>query len=253
MFLKGLSNIKMIATTITFTLIVCFAFRLFIYAPGSMGLFSMGEPIFFLSALLLGPFAGAFVGGVGFAIAVLLLGYPHYVIAALIVNALAGFIVGKLNRHEPSMHRFLSLASILLLIVIFGLVGVTIYSGEIYLGYVKTFFLGEEVLKFGGLYAYGIYVPEWFWIIASIIIAFYILLLDFKKIRSYRWTGFSLLSGCLIIVSGYFLYETFLMPDLFNIEVSAVANIPINVGHSILSATIAFLLNRIMQFKKGEH
>ncbi|MEM2911733.1 MAG: ECF transporter S component [Candidatus Bathyarchaeia archaeon] len=232
-----------------FTLFVCFLSIIFIFIPSSKGLFIIGEPLFFLSALLFGPFAGAFVGGVGFALADLLLGYPHYIIAALAVKASAGFIVGKVNRCGAYIHRFFSIASDLLLISLFMLVGITIYSGDIYFGYIKTFFLGEEVLKSDGLEVYKGYIPNWFWVIASIIITFFIFWKNSKDAHNHKWTGVSLLSGCLIIVFGYFIHETFILPQIFGVKVDAVANFYTRAGESILSATIAFLINKIIHFK----
>jgi len=245
-------SIRKFVMIIVFTFFVCFSSGIFIFVPSSKGLISIGEPIFFLSALLFGPSAGAFVGGMGFALADLLLGYPHYIIAALAVKASAGFVMGKVNRYGASINRFFSTALSLLLILLFALVGVIIYSGDIYLGYVKTFFLGEEVLKFGGLEVYSGYIPEWFWVIASIIIAFFIFRGCSKDMRDYGWTGVSLLSGCLIIVFGYFLYETFILPQIFKVEVDAVANFYIHAGESILSATIAFMLNKLIHFKSHQ-
>jgi uncharacterized membrane protein len=240
----------MFVATVVFTLLVSFSSGVFIFVPSSLGLFSLGEPLFFLSALLFGSFVGAFVGGVGFALSNLLLGYPHYVFASLSVNFLAGFVVGGLNRDVRRVNRILGLASSLILVLLFGLVGVTIYSGEVFLGCVKNFFLGERVLMFDGLYAFSVYVSEWFWIINSILIAFYIFLVDFRRNCKYRNASLSLLVGCFIIVFGYFVYETFMLPYLFNIKVSSVANVFTNIGHSVLSATIAYLFSEIVQFKK---
>lgn len=233
-----------------FTLLVGFSSGIFIFAPNSKGLITMGEILFFLSALLFEPLVGAFVGGVGFALADSLLGYPHYAVASLIFKASAGFIVGKLNKHKAPIPKFFSIASSLLLILLFTLAGIIIYSGRIYLGFVKTFFLGEEVLKFGGLEICVGYFPEGFWIIASIIITLLIFLRNLDM-HDYRWTSVSLLSGCFTIVTGYFLYEALIMPQIFTVKVDAVANVFTRGGESILSATTAFLLNKIIRLKKA--
>lgn len=246
--MKTSQNTRKFVMVIVLTLLACFSSVIFIFVPSSKGLISIGEPIFFLSALLFGPFAGAFVGGVGFALADLLLGYPHYIIAALAVKASAGFMVGKVNRYGTSTYRSLSVTSNLILILLFALVGVTLYSGNIYFGYIKTFFLGEEILKFDGLEVRSGYIPEWFWVVVSIIIAFF-MFRSSKDMHNYRWTGVSLLSGCLIIVFGYFLYENFVMPQIFRVKVDALANVYTHAGESILSATIALVLNKIIRLK----
>ncbi len=104
--MKISQRVRRFVTIAVFALLVCFSSGIFIFVPSSKGLISIGEPVFFLSALLLGPFAGAFVDGVRFALADLLLGYPHYIIAALAVKASAGFIVRKVNRCGTYMPRF---------------------------------------------------------------------------------------------------------------------------------------------------
>lgn len=248
---KLFSNLKIILTKVILTLLVGFSSGFFIFVPSSMGLFSLGEPIFFISALLWGPFVGAFVGGAGFALGNLLLGYHHYIVASLTVNVLAGFVIGGLNKSVHFVNRILRLTSNLILILLFGMVGVTIYSGEMFLGYVKTFFLGEKVLMFDGLRAFSVYVPECFWIISSLLMAFYVVFVDFRRACNYQSAGLSLLIGCFIIIFGYFIYETFMLPYLFNIKVSSLANVFTNIGHTVLSATIAYLFREIVHFKNA--
>ncbi len=85
--------------------------------------------------------------------------------------------------------------------------------------------------------------------VISLIIVFFIFWRSSKNMHEYRWAGVSLLSGCLIIVFGYFLYETFILHQIFGVKVDAVANFYTHAGESILSATIAFLLNKIIRFK----
>jgi uncharacterized membrane protein len=107
-----------------------------------------------LSALLLGPIPGMLVGGIGFTLSNLLLGYPHYVIASLIANASAGFLIGKFNQMKQP-HKLIGIASTLILIFLSTLIGTTIYVGQVYIGFTKKLFMGEEVMKAGGLYAYS--------------------------------------------------------------------------------------------------
>ena len=61
------------------TALVCVATMLFqVYVPATRGFFNIGESMVFLSALLFGPFVGAFAGGIGSMLADLLLGYYYY-------------------------------------------------------------------------------------------------------------------------------------------------------------------------------
>lgn len=91
-----------VAVAAVFTAFVCVATMLFsIYVPSTEGFFNIGESMVFLSALLFGPFVGAFAGGVGSSLADLLLGYPHYAPATLVIKAREGYVVGVLNRSNP--------------------------------------------------------------------------------------------------------------------------------------------------------
>ncbi len=206
--------------TASFIITFLFTSRLSIFTSNSLGLFTFNEPLFLISALLLGPIHGALVGGVGFTLSNFLLGYPHYIIAALTVNALTGFLVGRINQIRHPLCPTLSVISTLILISSFILVGTIIYSEGVYAGYTKDLFLGENIMKIGGLYAYRLGVSPLFWIIAGALTGL-ISFLIFKKSPKYLWASTTLLIGCLTLTLGYFLYETFLMPALFHIKVDA--------------------------------
>ena len=225
---------------IAFIIAFLFTSRLSFFTP-SLGLLSFSEPLFLLSALLLGPIYGMLVGGIGFALSNFLLGYPHYIIAALTVNSLTGLIIGWINQIKQFARPVLNAIPTLILIFTFTLVGATIYSGEAYIGYTKTLFLGEEIMKFGGLYAYRLHIPRWLWIIVGIF-ASSIAFITFKKSPKHLWASSALLVGCITLTLGYFLYETFIMTTFFQIKVDALINLMVNFGHSVISSTISLLI-----------
>ena len=222
------------ASIIAFT----FTCRLSIFTQNSLGLFTFSEPLFMLSALLLGPIPGMLVGGIGFTLSNFLLGYPHYIIASSMANASAGFLIGKFNQTKQP-HQLIGIASTMILIFLSTLIGTTIYVGQVYIGFTKKLFMGEEVMKAGGLYAYRLYVPPWFWITFAALTATISILTSLRKSPKHLWATTSLLVGCMTITTVFFLYEVILIPTLFNIKVDAATNIIINLGHSIISATIA--------------
>jgi len=233
---------KKVLATLAFIIAFLLTSRLSLFTSNFLGLFTFSEPLFLLAALILGPKAGALVGGVGFAISNFLLGYPHYIIAALTVNSLTGFLIGKINQLKNLSHTLLGALSTFTLISTFTLVGTMIYSGEAYIGYTKDLFLGEEIMKLGGLYAYRLDVPSWLWVIAGALIGSISFLVSFKKSPKYLWASTALFIGCLTIILGYFLYETFLLSTIFQIKVDAVTNLIVNLGHSVISANISILL-----------
>lgn len=73
---------------------------------GTNGYLNLGDMVVFIAALTMGKRAGLIVGGVGSALADLLLGYTHYAPITLVVKGLEGYIAGriletKIGRQKP--------------------------------------------------------------------------------------------------------------------------------------------------------
>lgn len=88
-----LIGIVTVSTALT-TLMTCIMFPM----PKPLGYVNLGEIAIFLSAILFGPFVGAFSGGVGSMIADIVLGYYVYAPATLLIKGFEGFIVGYLRK-----------------------------------------------------------------------------------------------------------------------------------------------------------
>lgn len=63
---------------------------------GTNGYLNLGDMVVFIAALIMGKKGGFIVGGVGSAMADLMLGYTHYVPITLVVKGLEGFIAGRI-------------------------------------------------------------------------------------------------------------------------------------------------------------
>ena len=220
-----------LAVTAVFTAFVCVATMVFsIYVPSTEGFFNIGESMVFLSALLFGPYVGAFAGGVGSMLADILLGYSYYAPATLVIKASEGFVVGFLKKNNP---RFMSLAHWKLLTLILGLVaggalsavGVVYYSGDIELT------LGSTI--------YTLSIPQALWVVLGALVALFIAVIGFAAEPEFGWTVFSVVCGGLVMVLGYFVYQMFLIGWLFGIQVVAVAEVPFNIGQMIIGAIVA--------------
>lgn len=227
-----------LAVAAVFTALVCAVTMIFsIYVPATKGFFNIGESMVFLSALLFGSFVGAFAGGVGSMLADLLLGYPHYAPATLIIKACEGAVVGALKKRNPKfssrLHwKFFTLVLGAVAGFLLGWVGTAYYSGEV-----------ELTLGTG---SFMLYVPTGFWMFLAVIIAVSIAALGFLSDPEFGWTVFSVLTGGFIMVLGYFLYQLFLIGPLFNIEVVAIVEIPVNIGQMIIGAIVALPMAKIV-------
>jgi uncharacterized membrane protein len=227
-----------LAATAVFTALVCVATIAFsIYVPSTQGFFNVGESMVFLSAILFGPFVGAFAGGVGSMLADFLLGYPHYALATLVIKACEGCVVGVLNRRKVEFRtdyswKLLTLVLGVIVGILLAWIGALFYSGEVELSL--------------GLGAFTLYVPQLFWIAIGSLMAFSIATLGFITDPGFGWTVLSVIVGGFVMVLGYFLYQRFLIYPLFNVEVVAFAEVPINVGQMIVGATIALPITKIM-------
>jgi len=234
---KSMSSSKL-AITGVFTALVCIVTVIFsIYVPATEGFFNVGESMVFLSALLFGPFVGAFAGGVGSMLADLLLNYPHYAPATLVIKACEGAVVGALKKRNPKFSsrlqwKFFTMTLGILAGFLLGWVGTARYSGEIQLT------LGSAL--------FTLYIPVEFWIFLGVITASAIGAIGFLADPEFGWMVFSVLIGGFIMVLGYFLYQLFLIYPLFQIEVVAIAEIPVNIGQMIIGAIAALPIVKIV-------
>jgi len=227
-----------LAATAVFTALACVVTIIFsIYVPATEGFFNIGESMVFLSALLFGPFVGAFAGGVGSMLADLLLGFPYYAPATLVIKASEGAIVGALARKSPKLSSRLQWKSFTMVLgvvagFLLGWVGTAYYSGDVQLTLGSATFL--------------LFVPIEFWIILGTMIAVAIVALGLLADPEFGWTVFSVITGGFVMVLGYFLYQQFLIFPLFQIEAVAIAEIPVNIGQMMIGAAVALPISKIV-------
>ena len=96
--------------------------------PGGYGYVNLGDAVVLLAALLLGRKNGAYIGGIGSALADIFLGYLMFAPLTLITKGLEGYLCGYIYEKFPSLT-----ASVIASIV-GGIVMVTGYFiGEIFM------------------------------------------------------------------------------------------------------------------------
>jgi uncharacterized membrane protein len=100
-----------LALAAVFAALVCVAtLALVISIPATSGYFNLGETVIYVAALLFGPLVGGTAGGVGAAIADILVA-AQFAPGTLIVKGLEGAIVGFLNKKIQKRTRSLSLSA----------------------------------------------------------------------------------------------------------------------------------------------
>jgi uncharacterized membrane protein len=224
------------ASAAVFTAFVAAATSLFaVNLP--LGYFNIGEIMVYTSALLMGPYVGAFAGGVGSMLSDLSLGYPQYAPGTLVIKGIEGFVVGYLStRAFPKMTRigwrFVSVVAGLAFATILGYTGVTYLSGAFPIELGGAWYLPP--LNF------TLTVPAYFWIglaTAALLgtVAASVLVED-----RVGWLVLSVLIGGFEMVSGYFLYETFVL----RLGSYPPTEVPFNVAQALIGLTVAVPLVR---------
>jgi len=226
---------RKLAEMAIFSALVAAATMVFsVYVPATRGYFNVGEIMVYTSALLMGPVVGAFAGGVGSMIADIALGYTHYAPATLIIKGVEGFIVGYLSRRmirypETAWRVFSSAAAVAVALLVWT-VGANYYTGEVELS------LGLPTLNSVQV---TFLIPLTFWIIVAALSLLFILLICYVTDPYIGWTVGAVLAGGVVMVLGYFLYETY----LFGLG-AALVEVPVNVGQVTVGLIVSVPLVR---------
>lgn len=146
----ALATIKL-ATTPIFTALVAVATIAFVISvPATSGYFNIGEAVIYVAAILFGPYVGAISGGVGAAIADLLLA-PVYAPATIVIKACEGAIVGFLSQRTLKITRVRHVGIFFVLVTTFVSLMVfswTIQNGALFNG---PWFSNSQLAFYNGL------------------------------------------------------------------------------------------------------
>lgn len=233
-----------LSMTIMFTALVFVATTVFsVYVPQTRGFFNIGETMVFTTALLLGPFIGAFAGGVGSMLADLFLGYPHYAPATLIIKACEGGLVGflaqrKLGFISKDQWKEFTFRTGLVIGILLASIGSVYYSGSIEL------YLGIPPAQSPSL---TLFFPKELWVAVGALALIVFATTGYVFEPEFGWLTFNILLGGLTMVSGYFIYQQFFIGPLFNIPVLAVAEIPINIGQMLIGLVVSIPIVRTVR------
>ncbi len=241
-------RVRTIASTAIFTAFVAAVTMAFVvYIPATKGYFDIGEIMVYITAMLMGPYVGAFAGGVGSAISDALLA-PVFAPGTLVIKGLEGFIVGYLTTKSPSglNRRTWKLTAVLAALVLGATViwvGVTFLSGDktLYLGFSYcsancTTIADQVYTAVGPQFSGDFFVPWELWVILGILAFAAVLVAGFKSDEKLGWIVLSILLGGSEMVMGYFLFESIGLQLGF---VTASVEVPINAGQVLVGLIVS--------------
>lgn len=206
-----------------------------VYQPATGGYFNLGEAVIYLAAIVSGPLTAAIAGGVGAALADLSTGYGIFAPGTLVIKFAEGYLAGVLvNRlrgrwlHAAGAGVGAFYAALLMVFALYY------WAGEVYVG--PEEFLGKEVSS------PSVYLGTTLWVVLAALLGALIAYAVQRRILG-SLEAVSLLLAGMVMVSGYFLYEYFISNPLTGRDpMAAVAEIPINIGQSVLGASVAIPL-----------
>lgn len=222
-------TLRNLSAAAIFTAFVCIATVILkVDIPQTQGYFNIGDSMVYVSALLFGPFVGAFAGGVGSMLADVILGAPWYAPGTLAIKGIEGWLVGYISfRSNPleKWERFWRLFTVFLGISL----GFTIYMlGSIYYSVEWQFTpLGVNVGT--------IQINPTVWIIVALLLEALILYVGVGLDRRVAWYGVAIILGGVEMILGYFLYEFYVL----NYGYAALYEVPFNIGQAIVGLALA--------------
>jgi uncharacterized membrane protein len=209
-----------------------------------LGYFNIGEIMVYTSALLMGPYVGAFAGGVGSMLSDLSLGYPQYAPGTLVIKGIEGFVVGYLSTKAfPNLSKlgWRTISAVAGL----AFAAILAYTGATYLS-------GDFPIELGGAWylppvGVTLIVPFYFWIGLALVALIAILAAGVLLEERLGWLVLSVLVGGLEMVTGYFLYETFVL----RLGSYPPTEVPFNVAQALVGLLVAVPLVRSVKKLAG--
>lgn len=225
-------NSRTIASAAIFTAFV-FAVTFSIAVTTSTGgYFDVGEIMVYITALVMGPYVGAFAGGVGSMLSDALLA-PQFAPGTLVIKGAEGFIVGYIARKQPyqlsegGRRQVAILVSVAVgvIVVVVGFLSfpdVTLTLGQ--LGFTPV----------ASSQTVGVSTAAW--VVLGVFAFGATLLLSRRVGGKFAWTTLAIVLGGAEMVAGYFLYETVVLQLGL---ASPTAEIPVNALQAILGLMVA--------------
>ncbi|MHA2227304.1 MAG: ECF transporter S component [Candidatus Hodarchaeales archaeon] len=253
-------SMREVALTAAFVAMVFLSTSLFYIAlVSSSGFFNLGEAFVYLAALIGGPIVGALAGGIGAALADMVLGYGLFAPATLLLKGMEGFTVGFLYQRGQQINqriRYIILGVITVFLVAFSIFVITPDLQLMLVNIIKSIFpipselgniegsstiqgafiifipsLSGEILQ----EEIGFELPGIILVLISVVLSGIMWYVELRLGEKGKMILSCLLAGPIIVV-GYFLYEILILGIPFG---GALFEIPFNIAQVIFGILIA--------------
>jgi len=195
-----------------------------LYVPATRGYFNIGEAAIFAIAYLSGRYFGAVAGGLGSALADVILGYYVFAPATLVVKGLEGGLLGFLAERRPTLSKQRWM-------VLSVLMGAGLFLSVFLIG--STYYTGSVELSFLGMWPTVLEVSPLFWGAVATVAAALVVLAGLLSGPEVGWLILSAMASGMVMVGGYFLYEQLIL------GMAAIAEVPFNLGQVIVGVLLA--------------
>ncbi|MHA2365127.1 MAG: ECF transporter S component [Candidatus Hodarchaeales archaeon] len=234
--------VREVAMIATFTTLVFLSTTLFYIALiSSTGFFNIGESFVYLAAIIGGPIVGAIAGGLGSALADMILGYGYFAPGTFVIKGCEGLVAGYLFHYSKRVDTNIRLGFIALVttfLLIFSIYVTTpALNGESGSEIVQGAFVFFKITD-NGISSNEISQIEFSGFLLIFIVLIFSFVLWFVGLR-YGEKGQIVISCALagiIIVVGYFLYEVILLQIPWE---GALSELPFNVAQVAIGIAIA--------------
>jgi uncharacterized membrane protein len=195
-----------------------------VYVPATRGYFNIGEAAIYVVALLSGRYFGAVAGGMGSALADLLLGYYIFAPATLVVKGLEGGLLGYLAEKRPELSKGKW-------VVLSLIIGIGLFLSVFLIG--STYYTGAIELNIFGLWPVALEVSPLFWGLIATASAALVVSAGLLSGPEVGWLILSAMASGMIMVTGYFLYEQLIL------GLAAIVEVPFNLGQVTVGVLLA--------------
>ncbi len=215
--------------------------------PATGGYFNLGEAAIYSIAFIASPIVAGLAGGIGPALADVVLGYGFFAPATFVIKFAEGYVVARLARSAGG--RRVAGAALGLAAALAAVVAVFLGGGaggaSVTVSWTPTRVFGIEI----PIPNVSLTLPGYFWYVvaAIIVLAAVVALLERRG-----WL-LPMLVGGLIMVTGYFLYEFFISNPLIlgRSPWGALFEVPVNIGQAVAGAMLAYPVVRFVARAKG--